>query len=229
MVIPQADASDAAFPAGPRYSELLGSDPQIAWIRYKVWTADWYTETLGDLGTRFGGYDRQVGIEMAIDGALSSLCGAFDASIALLATVAEKSLNTPKANRTKPHNYDWNRFKQQIHGTTVEDLSGMGDMIDEVDAALEGKKGDIPTGWLAVLQRLRNRATHQTSLLRTWTVDQHTGSHTVVGLTSIPDLDPFSYLKISCNCVSDLTEQMVRRANAIDYIGAYTQLRRARW
>jgi hypothetical protein len=125
MVIPTAEPSETAFPAGPRYGELLDSDPRIAWIRFKVWTADWYTETLGALGTRLGGYDRQVGIEMAIDGALGSLSGAFDASVALVIVAAERSLNISEADQTKPHKYGWGRFKDRIRSTPVESLAGV--------------------------------------------------------------------------------------------------------
>lgn len=228
MVHPQADPSDTFFPAGPRYSELLASESNMAWIRYKVWAADWYTETLGDLGAKFGGYDRQVGIEMAIDGALSSICGAFDASIALLIIAAERRLNTPEANRTKPYAYGWRCFKQLIAGTAVEALPGMSDMTDEVNAALEGQSDDNPTGWLAIIRRLRNRITHQTSLPRTWAFDPSSTSDTVVGITSITDLDPFEYLKTSCNRISDLTEQMILCASDASYIGVHTHLRRRR-
>lgn len=229
MVNPQADPSNTVFPAGPPYSELLASDSDMAWIRYKVWAADWYTETLGDLGARFGGYDRRVGIEMAIDGALSSICGAFDASIALLIIAAERRLNTSEANCTKPHRYDWRRFEQLIADTVVEALPGMSDMTDEVNAALGGQYDDIPTGWLAIIRRLRNRITHQTSLPRTWAFDPRSTSDTVVGITSITDLDPFEYLKTSCNQISDLTERMILCASATSYIGVHTHLRRGRW
>jgi hypothetical protein len=226
---PVPDPSDAAFPAGPRYTELLDSDPQVAWVRYKIWAADWYTARLGELGTRFGSCDRQVGIEMAIDGALGSLCGAFDASVALLNVAAERSLNVTEADRIPSHRYGWESFKGRVADTRVGRLPGMADLIDNVSAALEGQNDAAPTGWLVVLRRLRNRATHQTSLPRTWTTDDHGGGDTVVGITGIPNLNPFEYLKDTCNRVSDLTEQMLAMANAVDFIGVSTRLRRERW
>jgi hypothetical protein len=82
---------------------------------------------------------------------------------------------------------------------------------------------------LVVLRRLRNRATHQTSLPRTWTTDDRGGGDTPVGITGIPNLNPFEYLQDTCNRVSDLTEQMLAMANAVDFIGVSTRLRRERW
>lgn len=103
MHVPGTEPSGAVFPAGPRYAELLDSDPDIAWVRYKVWAADWYVARLGELGRTLGNYDRWVGVEMAIDGALGSLSSAFDASVALMIVAAERALDIPDEKRTLPH------------------------------------------------------------------------------------------------------------------------------
>jgi hypothetical protein len=219
--------SGVLFPDSPTYPELLGSDERIAWIRFKVWSADWYTRTLGDLGAAHGGYDRQVGIEMALDGGLSALSGAFDASVALMIESAEEELHVPVAKRTPEHKYGWNAFLNTVDGTALSTWGGLPELRDDIDEALEGSSSGEPIGWLAVLRRLRNRATHRTTLPRTWTID--VGEQTVVGLTDMPDLDPFEYLKKSCDQVSDLTERMHGIANYFGYLGARTPLERTRW
>lgn len=88
---------------------------------------------------------------------------------------------------------------------------------------------DVPTGWLASLRRLRSQPAHQMSLPRSWSTNERDGIGVVVGVTCIPGLDPFEYLKTSCNRVSDLTEQMVAAASTMSYVGATTPLARARW
>ena len=226
MDLPAAEPSGAGFPAGPRYAELLDSDPDIAWVRYKVWAADWYVARLGELGRTLGDYDRWVGVEMAIDGAVGSLSGAFDAAVATLIVAAENALDIPGA--TPPHRYSWGAFVSRVSGTAVESSPGMRDLIDDISSALDCERRPDPVGWLAILRRLRNRATHQTSLPRTWASDGDR-VQSVTGVTQVPDLDPFEYLKDASNRISDLTESMLSAANAIGFIGATTRLRRERW
>lgn len=48
-------------------------------------------------------------------------------------------------------------------------------------------------------------------------------------MTDVPDLDPFEYLKQTCDQVSDLTERMHGIANQFGYIGARAPLERTRW
>ena len=224
---PEATASGIRFPDSPTYPELLRSDERIAWVRFKVWSADWYTRTLGDLGAAHGGYDRQVGIEMSLDGALSALSAAFDASVALMIEGAEEELRVPAANRTPAHKFGWNAFQKSVRGTALATWEGLPELEADVENALEGSNSDEPVGWLAVLRRLRNRATHRTTLPRTWTIGGATRA--VVGVSDMPDLDPFVYLKGACDQVSDLTERMHGIANQFGYIGAHTPLERTRW
>lgn len=227
MSTPEATASAIRFPDGPTYSELLGSDERIAWVRFKVWSADWYTCTLDELSAANGGSGRQVGIEMALDGALSALSGAFDASVALMIEAAEEELQVAVAKRTPTHKYGWNAFQKLVGGTALATWESLPELQAEVDDALEGSNSDEPVGWLAVLRRLRNRATHRTTLPRTWTLDG--ASQVVLGVTDVPNLDPVVYLQEMCDQVSDLTERMHEIANQFGYVGARTPLERTRW
>lgn len=227
MTSPAAKPSRIRFPDGPTYPQLLASDERIAWVRFKVWSADWYTRALGDLGSVHGGYDRHVGIEMALDGALSALSAAFDASVVLLIKSAEEDLRVPATKRTPPHLYGWKAFEEAVRDTSLASRSDLSELRVDVDKALEGQNRDEPVGWLARLRRLRNRATHQTTLSRTWTIKG--SEQTVDGMTDVPGLDPFEYLKESCDRMSDLTERMHDIANRISLVGAYTPLARTRW
>lgn len=204
---PAADPSGTPFPAGPPYPELLESDEAIAWVRYKVWSADWYTARLGELGGVLG-YDRHIGIEMALDGALGALSGAFDAAVAMLTEEIQDELAVESDDRVPVHLYGWARLRKLLVQVDNNELPMLADVVADIDDALEGANTIDPTGWLAVLRRLRNRATHQTTLSRTWTIDGRNES-TVIGVTEIPALDPFEYLKRHCNLVSDLTGRMV--------------------
>lgn len=227
MSTPEATPSAIRFPDGPTYPELLGSDERVAWIRFKVWSADWYTHALSDLGAVHGGYDRQVGIEMALDGALSTLSAAFDASVALMIEAAEERLEVPATERTAIHKYGWKAFEQLVDGSALATWEGLPELQTNVDSALEGSNSDEPVGWLAVLRRLRNIATHRTTLPRTWTNEE--AKQSVSGVTDVPGLDPVAYLQESCDRVSDLTERMHGIANQFSFVGAQTPLERTRW
>lgn len=59
---------------GPLFYELPGSEAldARAWCTYKLTAADWYIGTLRQLIER-AGFDRFLGIEMALDGAFTSI------------------------------------------------------------------------------------------------------------------------------------------------------------
>lgn len=64
-------------------------------------------------------------------------------------------------------------------------------------------------------------------LPRTWEIDDAAGS-TAVRVTDFAGGE-VTYLKASCDQVSDLTERMVALANSLGWIGPLTPLRRTRW
>lgn len=236
MTSPIADPSGIEFPAGPTYPDLLGGNADgISWVRYKVWSADWYTHAVAELHRTLGSYDRHVGIEMAIDGALGALSGAFDASVALLIQNAEEKLGVPAAKRIPAHRYSWTKFKElaaRFKDPAADAGSvawnGLCALITEVDDALQGATDPEPTGWLAILRRLRNRSTHQQSLSRRWESDAGEASR-VVGVADFSPGGAVDYLGSSCNQVSDLTERLLALAHSLGFVGAWTPLQRTRW
>lgn len=237
---PSPTYSSIVFPAGPTYADLLDSDPRSGWVRYKVWSADWYTSAVETLTAQLGDFQAYIGVEMALDGALSALSGAFDASVVLMILSAEQALGIEDDDRIPPHRYKWSSFTKLLrrNDKAVEDddtiphlasYHGLSELIADIDSALEEQTDPSPIGWLAILRRMRNHPTHQSALPRTWTVDWHTNETLDVTLSDIPGDDTIAYLKQSCDQVSDLTERMTSMANRIGFAGVNTPLTRTRW
>ncbi|MCR6679979.1 hypothetical protein NVV43_32035, partial [Escherichia marmotae] len=76
---------------------------------YRIWSADWHIRTLRELGGPHGSFDREVGIEMALDGALNSMSSAFDAGIALLVQAVENARDVDVDDRLPVFRYKWER------------------------------------------------------------------------------------------------------------------------
>lgn len=186
----------------------------VAWVRYRVWAADWYTRTLRSLAGPGGNYDRFVGIEMAIDGALSSLSSAFDASTALIIQGAENALelNEPTGfkcactrGRTQGTCSTIQRWPPMRRGQAAGKCDGSSSMSTRRWRA----RGSLsPADALARLRRLRNQVAHQDTLARL----PNAGGPSAVRAFTTRDVDAFDYLACACDQVHDLTEQMVSLA-----------------
>lgn len=161
-------------PSMRRVGEETGTSR--AWARFKLQAAAWYVELLDELGSRYG-FARLVGIEMAMDGALSALSSAFDAAVAGLIVASEerlevraKDFSEPAPTRTAPHRYDWSVARKYLCNPTVPGnrpsvVALSKAVVTDVDAAL-ASDGQSGVGWLEELRRLRNRTTHQDTLAR---------------------------------------------------------------
>lgn len=209
-----ATPSDVPWPAGPHYFDLTGSEGAIAWVRYRVWAADWYVRTLQRVAGPEQNYDRFVGVEMALDGSLNSLSSAFDAGTALVIKGSENALDVAEADRLPVHWYSWNNARDLLKtpaiGTDADGTSNdlVWRVILDVDNALAGEKDTEPSGWLAKIRRLRNRVAHQDTLARR----HQLGGPSAVHAFGQEVQDAFSYLAAACDQVHDLTEQMVSLA-----------------
>lgn len=222
-----AAPSAVPWPTGPHYFDLTGSEGTVAWVWYRVWAADWYTRTLREVAGPERNYDRHLGIEMALDGALNSLSAAFDAGTAMLIQGAESALQIDKP--LPVFRYSWENARTLL---TKKDIGTDPDgtpndrvwrLIIDVDNALDGERNPVPTGWLAVLRRLRNRVAHQDTLAR---------HHNIGGPSSVQAFggqDAFDYLAHACDQVSDLTEQMVSLAISLGVHELNTGWERPRW
>lgn len=138
---------------------LLAGREETGWTVFKLAAAEWYLKTLEALFSEIGDLDRYFGVELALDGFLAAVSSSFDASVARLIDALETSY--PDAKKTAPHRYSWSRCKSL---SVAESFALQGEA--DVDAALAGEADDVPSGWLAVARRLRNRSTHHSTLSR---------------------------------------------------------------
>ena len=218
--------SEVPWPAGPHYFDLTGSEGAVAWIRYRIWSADWHTRTLRQLVGPQGSFDRDVGIEMALDGALNGLSSAFDAGVALIIQAVEIARDVDVDDRLPIFRYRWEQCRDMLTRADIAN-DDVWRVILDVDAALEGESLPKPNGWLAQLRRLRNRAAHQDSLARHHVAG---GASNVTGLSIRgQSTDAFTYLAGMCDQVHELTEQMIRVAIAIGARETATTSQRANW
>jgi hypothetical protein len=154
--------------------------------------ADWYTRTLESVAGPARNYDRLVGVEMALDGALNSLSSAFDAGAALLIKGAENALEFDEPDRLPMRWYSWKNARDLLSkpaiGTDPDGTSNdaLWRVILDVDNALAGERDAVPTGWLAQLRRFRNQVAHQDTLARHHNAD---GPTTVRAWEKEPDVD----------------------------------------
>lgn len=225
------EPSGVPWPAGPHYFDLTGSEGSVAWVRYRVWAADWYTRTLRAVAGPDGNYDRLTGIEMALDGVVNGLSSAFDAGTALLIRAAETFLDVEEDDRLLVHRYSWANARRLLEkpevGTNTDGPAndGVWRVIIDIDNALAGERDPDPSGWLAQLRRLRNRVAHQDTLAR------HHGRSmpsTVSGFGG-HDGDAFDYLARACDQVHDLTEAMVWLAIRLGAQEVHAGWERPRW
>lgn len=212
------------WPIGPDYTEWVGGDDGTArpWVRYKLRSADWYIQTLESVGAEVG-FSRQVGVEMALDGALAALCGAFDAAVAGLIRAAEAYRDQPyKDLQQQPpddaipeHRYEWPKCRKLVLSLNLSpQLLDVCAVLDKVDLALAREPN--PFGWLTEVQRLRNTTVHRNTLPRHIVAGTVTTSWslTVGTREDIPDSGrgehPVTYLHEVRAKVETLTEAMLQ-------------------
>jgi hypothetical protein len=163
------------WPEGPLYPEWVGAERWRGWVLYKLKSADWYIDRLAEVGGRLG-FGRFVGVEMALDGALAALCGAFDASVGAVIQAVEEFQKQaardgrgPQIDPVPEHRYSWRTIgrypgAREKLGVAAEVGSDTTDLVRAVDEALIEKPDEL--GWLKTLQRLRNAAIHNNTLAR---------------------------------------------------------------
>lgn len=136
------DASRSAKPKGLR-----------AWAHAKLDAAAWYVETLQALETACVPADA-LGVEMAVDGAISSLCSAFETMICSLTRAIERVADVSKDSRTPLHLASWSKLAAASKVFDI-DLASR----SSISSALVGEHSDSPEGWMAQLLVLRRELT----------------------------------------------------------------------
>jgi len=151
---------DVRWPAGPGYSKRLKVKKIKAWARYKLTAADWYLDTLRQVASLSGRLDRVLGVEMAVDGVVQSLCATFDAAVYALTSAVESAVNIPDDRRTPVHLANWSKLAAEAKFLDIDLASSL-----SVSDALIGEHSETPQGWLAQLQMLRHRSARQDLLV----------------------------------------------------------------
>jgi len=167
---PSGGSPSLEWPIGPHYLRWVEGKGADAWARYKLRAADWYLEALRTIERDVGHLDRYVGVEMAIDGVLASLCAGIDvAGFALLEEVERLVDPGPTARSTAPDR--WLGAIGLARGAGVE-LDSAGPL----GKALGVVGGEEPNGWLTQLRELHMVSLRRNLLVRRPSVDGRTGS-----------------------------------------------------
>lgn len=155
----QPDAVNVTWPAGPDYAKKIKVKKIKAWARYKLASADWYLNTLQVLGNG-GELKRVLGVEMAVDGIVASLCAAFEASVFALTNAVERAAKIPDDRRTPVHLASWSNLAAEAKYLEIDLASSL-----SISASLIGEHSVAPQGWLAQLLVLRQRSARQDLLV----------------------------------------------------------------
>jgi hypothetical protein len=207
------------WPLGPLYFDLegAGGTGPRSWVVYKITAARWYTATLKNLVDR-AGFQRYVGVEMALDGALTSLNGAFDAAVAGLVGASERYLrkDDEELKLTPPFRINDALFMKRMRELHEQNLDfDVAGAAASVAAALRvGPDRNAPEGWLQQFRRLRNVPVHQDSAPRN--IDVFVGSDAVTTISVAGHgRDPVEYLEDVTEKLSALTSPIL---DLIDYV-----------
>lgn len=153
-----------AWPMEPHYLRWVEGKGADAWARLKLKASGWYLEVL-EAAERDGGLDRYVGVEMAIDGVLASLCAGIDAAgYALLDEIERFAGPTP--GRRAAVGEDWPEALGIAESLGVDLPSAVA-----LGRALRPAGMAEPEGWLSQLRRLHRLVIRRNVLVRRPSVD----------------------------------------------------------
>lgn len=154
------------WPLGPRYDSGRSNESDTSnWVAFKLNSANWYIDRLREVPDAIGAasFDSLVGVEMALDGALSSLSSAADCAMGAVIRIFRMRLGLKVLEDRKN---TWAICQQSLENFTKANSDPpVQDVLESLRDALR-VDGDDPIGFLAILQRLRNRTVHQNSLAR---------------------------------------------------------------
>jgi hypothetical protein len=153
--------STILWPAGRGFDRPLKAKKARSWANYKMEAADWYLDTLLAMSLQQGRLERVLGVEMAVEGVIQSLCSAFEVMICALTQAIEKAAGVPADRRTPRHLVNWSRLAAAAKVFDIDLASTL-----SISAALLGEHSEDPQGPLAQLFALRRHAAVQDPLLK---------------------------------------------------------------
>jgi hypothetical protein len=199
----EADASAIWWPTGPGFDHPIKAKKLKAWAKYKMEAADWYLDALLATSLQQGRLERVLGVEMAVEGVIQSLCSAFEVMICALTESIEKAAGVPADHRTPRHLVSWSRLAAAAKVFDIDLASTL-----SISSALLGEHSENPDGPLAQLMVLRRHAAVQDLLVESASTDDTDGEL----LIDVPGRGPLGlvdYLFESRNLVGELLETIL--------------------
>jgi len=193
------------WPVGPEFGDLDSRKGVYAWVKFKLDSADWYLGRLEQVLAVVPRALHQVGIEMALDGILESLCSAVDAACAAVINAAEARGHTKPPTPEFGYKPELAVKRLREHGRTRAPAA--------LESARNGFKSSSPTGWFAQLGRLRNRAVHHTALTRTYFSGGPLNGEFHVEVPGLGLMDPLLYLRDVKLKTQRLTDQLLKEVS----------------
>lgn len=200
---------DRRWPIGPHLSDFADGAPRRGWVNYKLAAADWYIDTL-EAVVRQVGFDRHMGVEMALDGILASLCGAFDAASAAVIQASEAYL---QSKPTEPHQYGPALVRRRLNGLKSEGMGGdVAGTLKRLTSALQREPAAM--GWLMELQRLRNQPMHEITASRHFDPDATGAADCLLAVNGRTE-EPLAYFRASREAIQSLAEELLDIADRV--------------
>ncbi|WP_299954401.1 hypothetical protein [uncultured Modestobacter sp.] len=223
--MPDEVVNATPWPDGPRYMEWVGATGWRGWVLFKLRSADWYVDRLEEVGQRLG-FDRYIGVEMALDGALAAISAAFDATVGAVIEAAEEFEDQAARDRgeaipkrIEQHKYNWRHARGKLALATEIGVD-TSKIVEAVNSALE----EDPIGWLTRVRRLRNATIHNNTLARH--IDVNVGQPTAQTVWGISvgnrGEDPVEYLRTARQAVELLVLPMLDACDHFAPLGMAT-------
>ena len=190
------------WPVGPLYFRRAGGKNPHAWAGLKMRSADWYLDALATTMREAGDLERYVGIEMALDGALASMCAAVDAAGSGLADKFIRTARLPTAeNETSTARWrSVYSFASAVGVTLPSEYA--------VSEAFAGFASSEPTGWFSQLAALRDRAVRHNVLVRRTSIGGDFRGR-FLDVPGVGPREPIEYLESMREKVNQIVELLV--------------------
>lgn len=198
------------WPVGPHYLRWVDGKGVHAWARYKLRCADWYLAALIATAREAGDLDRYVGVEMALDGALTALCAAVDAAGFGLLDAVLRYARVPDSEIADTVERGWGSL---LDVASSADIAL--DCNDRLVAALAGDGGRGASGWFAQLRQLRDATVRHNVLLRKFSVSGEQPGRFI----DVPGLGaqrPVEYLRSVTTSAQDLVEALLAEIDLVE-------------
>jgi hypothetical protein len=218
----KADTSAILWPTGPGFDRPVKAKRLKAWAKYKMEAADWYLDALLAMSLQQR-LERVLGVEMAVEGVIQSLCSAFEVMICALTQSIEKAAGVPADHRTPRHLVNWSRLAAAAKVFDIDLASSL-----SISSALLGEHSENPEGPLAQLLLLRRLAAVQDLLVEAASTDGG-DDELLIDVPGRGPLPPVDYLFEARNLVGELLETILHdvadaKAGRL-YIPASSELR----